>query len=111
MPRSPRVDFHHPSTVPAVARQLYEAISVNADLPAARRRWRKLAPLMRLQFQAYHSKGEGASWFSTMKAALNMIGPPVGDPDPPIKPLSAEHRATLAAMLCELGYAVNEHDA
>jgi len=62
---------------------------------------------MRLQFQAYHSKGEGAHWFSTM----NMIGPPVGDPDPPIKPLSAEHRATLAAMLRELGYAVNEHDA
>jgi hypothetical protein len=33
---------------------------------------------MRLQFQAYHLKGDGTHWFSTMKAALNMIDPPVG---------------------------------
>jgi hypothetical protein len=63
---------------------------------------------MRLQFQAYHSKGEGAHWFSTMKAALNMIGPAVGDPQPPILPLPAAHRKTLAEMLKNLGYQVNE---
>ena len=68
--------------------------------------WQKLAPLMRLQFQAYHSKGEGAHWFSTMKAALNMIGPPVGDPQLPIQPLPEAHRKTLADMLVNLGYHV-----
>ena len=95
-----------PSTVPAAAKRLYEAIAVEGDLPKARQLWRTLSPLMRLQFQAYHSKGEGAHWFSTMKAALNMIGPPVGDPQPPILPLPETHRQTLAKMLRELGYAV-----
>jgi dihydrodipicolinate synthase/N-acetylneuraminate lyase len=43
-----------------------------------------------------------------MKAALNMIGPAVGDPQPPILPLPAAHRKTLAEMLKNLGYQVNE---
>ena len=98
-----------PSTVPGAARKLYEAISVKKDLAEARKIWQKLAPLMRLQFQAYHSKGEGAHWFSTMKAALNMIGPPVGDPELPIKPLPEEHCETLAELLQGLGYTLNEN--
>ena len=96
-----------PSTVPAAARRLYELIAIEGNLPEARTLWQKLAPLMRLQFQAYHSKGEGAHWFSTMKAALNMIGPPVGDPQPPIQPLPEAHRKTLADMLVNLGYEVH----
>jgi dihydrodipicolinate synthase/N-acetylneuraminate lyase len=79
---------------------------VDGNLPAARELWSLLAPLMRLQFQAYHSRGEGAHWFSTMKAALNMIGPPVGDPQAPIRPLPVQHRDTLAKMLQNLGYQV-----
>ena len=63
------------------------------------------------RLKAYHAKGDGAHWFSTMKAGLNMIGPPVGDPDPPIKPLPAELRGPLAKMLRELGYTVNEDAA
>jgi 4-hydroxy-tetrahydrodipicolinate synthase len=96
-----------PSTVPAAARRLYELIAIEGNLPEARSLWQKLAPLMRLQFQAYHSKGEGAHWFSTMKAALNMIGPPVGDPQPPIQPLPEAHRKTLAGLLVNLGYTVH----
>jgi len=97
-----------PSTVPRPARRLYELIAIEENLPEARALWKLLAPLMRLQFQAYHSRGEGAHWFSTMKAALNMIGPPVGDPQLPIAPLPQSHRATLATMLRTLGYAVSE---
>jgi 4-hydroxy-tetrahydrodipicolinate synthase len=81
---------------------------VEGDLVKARVLWKKLAPLMRLQFQAYHSRGEGAHWFSTMKAALNMIGPPVGDPSPPILPLPESFRGTLAKLLRDLGYQVRE---
>ena len=81
-----------PSTVPRPARRLYELLAVEGNLPAARELWALLAPLMRLQFQAYHSRGEGAHWFSTMKAALNLIGPPVGDPQPPIRPPPAQQR-------------------
>jgi dihydrodipicolinate synthase/N-acetylneuraminate lyase len=82
--------------------------AIESDLPRARELWNKLAPLMRLQFQAYHSKGEGAHWFSTMKAALNMIGPAVGDPQPPVLPLPASHRKTLVELLKNLGYQVND---
>lgn len=97
-----------PSTVPGAARKLYEAIAERGDLAEARRLWKDLAPLMRLQFSAYHAKGEGAHWFSVMKAALNMIGPPVGDPAPPVLPLPAAYRGTLAEILRKLGYKVRE---
>jgi len=99
-----------PSTVPRAARNLYEAIAERGDLQEARRLWSKLAPLMRLQFQAYHSKGEGAHWFSTMKAALNMIGPAVGDPQPPILPLPTTHREILAEILRHLGYSIHDQN-
>ena len=97
-----------PSMVPAVAKRFYEAVRVRGDLHEARTLWKQLGPLMRLQFSAYHSKGDGAHWLGVMKAALNMIGPPVGDPCPPILPLEASHRATLAASLRSLGYTVRE---
>jgi 4-hydroxy-tetrahydrodipicolinate synthase len=95
-----------PSTVPRAAKELYDAIAVEKNLDRARTLWSKLAPLMRLQFQAYHSRGEGAHWFSTMKAALNMIGPEVGNPEPPIAPLPESLRPTLAKLLKDLGYTV-----
>jgi 4-hydroxy-tetrahydrodipicolinate synthase len=97
-----------PSTVPGAARKLYEAIAERSDLVEARKIWKQLAPLMRLQFSAYHSKGEGAHWFSVMKAALNMIGPPVGDPCPPVLPLPAQYRGPLIESLKQLGYKVRE---
>lgn len=97
-----------PSMVPGAARRLYEAIAERSDLAAARQLWKQLGPLMRLQFSAYHARGEGAHWFSVMKAALNMIGPPVGDPCPPVLPLEAQYRPALAESLRALGYQVRE---
>ncbi len=99
-----------PSLVPAPAVRLYNAISVKGDLAAARMIWAKLAPLMRLQFSAYHSGGDGAHWFSVMKAGLNMIGPEVGDPAPPVLPLPKEFHETLASLLRDLGYEVRAHN-
>jgi 4-hydroxy-tetrahydrodipicolinate synthase len=95
-----------PSIVPGFARRVYEALAERSDLTAARELWARLAPLMRLQFSAYHSRGEGAHWFSVMKAALTMIGPPVGDPCPPVLPLEEPYRGQLAEILRELGYEV-----
>ena len=97
-----------PSMVPGAAKRLYEAISIRGDLKQARILWKQLGPLMRLQFSAYHSKGDGAHWFSVMKAALNMIGPPIGDPCPPVLPLDPIYRQQLAASLRSLGYNVRE---
>ena len=95
-----------PSMVPGAARRLYEAITVRGDLASARENWAKLAPLMRLQFSAFYARGDGAHWFSVIKAGLNMIGPPVGDPAPPVLPLSREFREPLALILRNLGYKV-----
>ena len=95
-----------PSMVPGFARKVYEAIAERSDLPAARALWARLAQLMRLQFSAYHSRGEGAHWFSVMKASLNLIGPPVGDPCPPVLPLEERHRQQLSPILRDLGYTI-----
>jgi 4-hydroxy-tetrahydrodipicolinate synthase len=96
-----------PSIVPRVARKLYEAIAVRNNLVQARELWRQLAPLMRLQFSAYLMQGEGAHWFSVMKATLNLVGPPVGDPLPPVTPLSEAQRELLKVILRDLGYSTH----
>ncbi|MBL8174856.1 MAG: dihydrodipicolinate synthase family protein [Bryobacterales bacterium] len=94
-----------PSIVPRAARRMYDAIALRHDLPSAREQWAILSKLMRLQFTAYSTRGDGAHWFSVMKATLNMIGPPVGEPQPPIQPLEPEYYPELRRILTELGYA------
>lgn len=97
-----------PSIVPRAAREFYETIATRGDLVSARRQWCRLAPLMRLVF-AGHIRGTGQEphWLSIMKAALNMIGPPVNDPLSPVQPLDTATREQLAGMLRDLGYAVH----
>jgi 4-hydroxy-tetrahydrodipicolinate synthase len=95
-----------PSIVPRAARTLYEAIAVRRDLHAAQEQWRLLSQLMRLQFSAYSGRGDGPHWFSVMKTTLNLIGPPVGDPQLPVQPMEAKHLGELLRLLSELGYHV-----
>ena len=95
-----------PSTVPGAARRLYDAIAVRGDLDDARRQWERLAPLMRMLFGAFIHGGEGPQWLSVMYAALNLVGPAVGDPQRPVLPLGSEHRDRLRSILRDLGYAV-----
>jgi len=97
-----------PSIVPRSARWLYDTIAIQGDLPAARLQWRALAPLMRLIFSEHLGAGEDPNWLSIMKAAVNMIGPAVGDPLPPIQPLDAHTKGVLAALLRDLGYQIHE---
>lgn len=93
-----------PSIIPRKAGELYEAIAVDGDLARARVLWQALAPLMRMQFQAFLGRGAGPQWLSVAKAALNLIGPPVGSPIPPLEPLGEKDRAQLAGILGGLGY-------
>jgi len=95
-----------PSIVPRAARQLYEAIATRGDIAAARSLWKPLSKLMRLQFAAYSKRGEGPHWFSVMKTTLNMIGPPVGEPEFPLQTLELKYRSELRQLLLELGYQV-----
>jgi 4-hydroxy-tetrahydrodipicolinate synthase len=99
-----------PSIVPRAARALYEAIAVRGDLPAARKQWRLLSQLMRLEFSAYSNRGQGPHWFSVMKTTLNLIGPPVGDPQLPVQPLQADRLDELTSILRGLGYQVRGKD-
>jgi 4-hydroxy-tetrahydrodipicolinate synthase len=95
-----------PSIVPRAARALYEAIAVRGDLPAAREQWRLLSKLMRLEFSAYSNRGAGPHWFSVMKTTLNLIGPPVGDPQLPVQPMQPDRIDELISILRGLGYQV-----
>jgi dihydrodipicolinate synthase/N-acetylneuraminate lyase len=95
-----------PSIVPRAARALYEAIAVRGDLHAAREQWRLLSALMRLEFSAYSGSGPGPHWFSVMKTTLNLIGPPVGDPQLPVQPMEGDRLDELIAILKGLGYKV-----
>ena len=52
-----------------------------------------------LQFALFPAKWMHRGLAPTMKAAMNMIGIPVGDPYPPYAPLTREETAALAAFL------------
>ncbi len=97
-----------PSIVPRAARRFYETIAIHGDLASAREQWRVLSELMRLEFSAYSGRGHGPHWFSVMKATLNLIGPPVGDPELPVQPLEMKYHGELVRLLIELGYQVHE---
>ena len=67
------------------------------DLAAARELWRRL--------WAISDFLESVNYVAGVKAALDLIGHPAGPPRPPIQPLSAEQRATFAALLERSGVA------
>lgn len=97
-----------PSIVPRAARALYESISERGDLKTARQQWLLLSRLMRLEFSRFSGRGDGPQWFSVMKATLNLIGPPVGDPEPPILPMESKYYKELASILTALGYHIHK---
>ena len=57
------------------------------------------AAQVQLQFALFPSKWMHRGLAPTMKAAMNLIGIPVGDPYPPYAPLTREETAALAAFL------------
>ncbi len=54
---------------------------------------------LQLQFALFPSKWMHRGLAPTMKAAMNLIGVPVGDPYPPYAPLTRDEQAALAAYL------------
>ena len=94
---------------PRVAAEFYDTLAVRGDLVAAREQWRRLAPLMRFVFQGSHiARGRGSHWAAIMKTGLSLIGPEVGAPVPPSTPLDADAVATLAGLLRDLGYRIED---
>jgi 4-hydroxy-tetrahydrodipicolinate synthase len=54
---------------------------------------------LQLQFALFPSKWMHRGLAPTMKAAMNLIGIPVGEPYPPYMPLSRDETTALAATL------------
>ena len=54
---------------------------------------------LQLQFALFPSRWMHRELAPVMKAALNLIGVPVGEPYPPYAPLTREEIAALAAVL------------
>jgi 4-hydroxy-tetrahydrodipicolinate synthase len=95
-----------PSLVPKVAKELYELIAIESDLPSARILWKKLAPLMRLFFSGLLNAGGDPQWNSILKTGLNMIGPSVGELVAPVSRLDGVYEEQLSTILRGLGYTV-----
>jgi 4-hydroxy-tetrahydrodipicolinate synthase len=57
------------------------------------------AATLQLQFALFPSKWMHRGLAPTMKAALNLIGVPAGDPYPPYTPLNREEMEALATVL------------
>ena len=68
-----------------------ETLAVLGDLPKAREQWRDL--------WALSSYLESIPYVSGVKAALEILGHPVGPTRAPVQPLSAEQRAGLVTVL------------
>jgi 4-hydroxy-tetrahydrodipicolinate synthase len=79
-----------PAPAAEIARHVIEAF-VAGDYPRAAE--------LQLQFALFPGKWMHYGLAPTMKAAMNLIGVPVGDPYPPYAPISGEDLAALAAYL------------
>lgn len=77
--------------VPEQAVALWETLAVLGDLTKAREQWRDL--------WALSSYLESISYVAGVKAALDLVGHPVGPTRPPVQPLSAEQHAGLVSIL------------
>jgi len=77
--------------VPQQAVELWETLAVLGDLTKAREQWRDL--------WALSSYLESISYVAGVKAALEVVGHPVGPTRAPVRPLSAEQRAGLVTVL------------
>jgi 4-hydroxy-tetrahydrodipicolinate synthase len=79
-----------PPPAAEIARHVIEAFTAKDHERAAQ---------LQLQFALFPSKWMQYGLAPTMKAAMNLIGVPVGEPYPPYAPLSREDLAALAAHL------------
>ena len=89
-----------PNLIPALGRQLYDAVE-RKDLEAARQVWYRMLPLVQFaESPELKRNGGEPHWLCVVKAGLNMLGVPVGRPRQPLgDELSPEHQAELRRLL------------
>jgi 4-hydroxy-tetrahydrodipicolinate synthase len=79
-----------PPPAAEIARRIIEAFTVRDYERAAE---------LQLQFALFPARWMHRGLAPAMKAAMSLIGVPVGDPYPPYQPLSGEETAAMAAVL------------
>lgn len=80
------------NSIPRECVQLFELAVERKDLTAARQLYAVLLPL----FELFEGSGQ---YVQLNKAALEMMGRPIGDPRPPLQPATAERREQLRTIL------------
>jgi 4-hydroxy-tetrahydrodipicolinate synthase len=85
------------NVIPRLSADMFDA-ALRGEQTAALALYRRIVPLL--------GWVGGPRYVAGTKAALEMIGQPMGPPRPPRLPLPAEQRSALAAVLRELGLSV-----
>ncbi len=88
-----------PNVYPTHAVALYEAMAKNKDLKAGQDIWKKMLPLSYYFMYQRPGNPPAPHWLPVIKAAVTMLGSPVGQPRAPAVPLSEEDKAILAKVL------------
>lgn len=81
--------------VPELAVQLWNALAIEKDLDKARSLWPTLWEISDFL--------ESVNYVAGIKAGLELIGHPVGEPRLPLRPLPEEERTRFAAILARAG--------
>jgi dihydrodipicolinate synthase/N-acetylneuraminate lyase len=81
--------------VPELAVRLWDTLAVKGDLAAAREQWKDLWALSDFL--------ESVDYVAGIKAALELVGHPVGPARLPVQPLPAHERDRLAGILAAAG--------
>ncbi len=75
-----------PIVFPRLAVRLFDLIQAE-QLAEARMLWLALTPFVRAEFGPYAPEMVGTHTISVIKASLQILGQPVGDPIPPLQPV------------------------
>lgn len=75
-----------PIVFPRLAVRLFELVQ-SGQLEEARVLWLALTPFVRAEFGPYTPEMLGTHTISVIKASLEILGQPVGDPIPPLQPV------------------------
>ena len=96
-----------PIVFPALARRLFDLVQVG-DWLAARHLWSKLTPFVRAEFGPFAPEMAGTHTISVIKAALQILGDPVGDPILPLHPVRGVALDYLRALVLEIQQLVTD---
>jgi 4-hydroxy-tetrahydrodipicolinate synthase len=92
-----------PMFSPRLARQLFELIVEQQNLPEGRALWMKLQPWIQIEYSALFSPSRSPHWLAVCRAVAELRGIKVGPPRPPLTRLEKEQTGQLKKLMKGLG--------